>query len=98
MLACAGLAEYAEFAEALRAHLREGSMRENRDALLSALREARRRQGRVQGVLVVECSVTSCPVGEIRMAVKEAPARKLLQPKLTCPRCGMETWFVQLDT
>jgi hypothetical protein len=73
---------------------------ENREVLLAALRSARRDggDGNVRGVVVAECTMTSCPVGEIRLAVKEAPARKLLQPKLKCPRCGMETWFLRLDS
>ena len=69
---------------------------ENREELLAALREQRRDQGRVQGVLICECSMTSCPVGEVRITVKESTGGKLVQPALKCPRCGAETMFLQL--
>jgi hypothetical protein len=57
----------------------------NREALLTALREQRRGQGRVEGVLVVECPMTSCPVGEVSMRVRGRAGGHLVQPKLKCP-------------
>jgi hypothetical protein len=69
----------------------------NRDALLAALREQRRRQGSVQGILVVECPTTSCPVGEIPMRVRERAGGRLVQPPLTCCRCGAEAMFLRLE-
>lgn len=69
---------------------------DNREELLAALREQRRGKGRVEGVLVVECSMTSCPVGEVSMRVRERAGGHLVQPKLKCPRCGAETFFLRL--
>ena len=70
----------------------------NREALLEALRAQRRRQGRVLGLLTVECPVTSCPVtGEFRVPVKETTGGRLMQPKLKCPRCGTELHFISLQ-
>jgi hypothetical protein len=69
----------------------------NREELLDALREQRRRQGAVHGILVVECPTTSCPVGEIPMRVRERAGGHLVQPKLKCPRCGVEATFLRLE-
>jgi hypothetical protein len=69
----------------------------NRDALLAALREQRRDQGRVQGVLVVECPMTSCPVGEIPIHVRERVGGRLVQPPVKCCRCGVEAMFLRLE-
>jgi hypothetical protein len=70
---------------------------ENRQDLLAALREQRRQQGRIQGLLVVECPMTSCPVSTITMRVQEQSGANLVQPKITCCRCGTETWFLRLE-
>jgi hypothetical protein len=69
----------------------------NREALLDALREQRRGQGRVHGILVVECSMTSCPEGEIPMRVRDRVGGRLVQPPLKCCRCGAETMFLRLE-
>jgi hypothetical protein len=61
----------------------------NRDALLSALREQRRRQGWVEGIMTLECPATSCPmVGEMRLRVRETVGGRLLQPPMKCRRAG----------
>jgi len=70
----------------------------NDHELLAALREQRRRQqGKIHGRLVVECAASSCPVSLITMTVNEAAGGRLLQPKLKCPRCSQEAWFVRLE-
>jgi len=82
----------------LRAQVREGTMSENREALLSALQDARRRQGYLHRRLTAECSMTSCSVIEVPLMVRESLARKLMQPPLKCPRSGQEAVFVRLDS
>jgi hypothetical protein len=73
-------------------------MHENRQDLLTALREQRRRQGRVHGQLVLECPASSCPVvGTFRIPVRETAGGHLVQPKLKCPRCGLELFFIDLE-
>jgi hypothetical protein len=70
----------------------------NRGELLEALREQRRRQGRVQGQLTLACPVTSCPItGEFRVLVRETAGGSLVQPKLKCIRCGTELHFIGLE-
>jgi hypothetical protein len=69
----------------------------NWEELLDALREQRRDQGRVEGVLVAECPMTSCPVGEVPIHVRERAGGRLVQPPLTCGRCGAETFFLRLE-
>jgi hypothetical protein len=70
---------------------------DNREELLAALREQRRQQGRVEGLLVAECPATSCPVGEIRMYVREHAGGRLVQFPIKCPRCGHHAWFLRLE-
>jgi hypothetical protein len=71
---------------------------ENRQELLTALRLQRHDQdGKIHGVMMLECSSTSCSVGEIRVHVHERPGGKVMQPKISCIRCGTELEFVSLD-
>jgi hypothetical protein len=69
----------------------------NRGALVEALRAQRRRQQHIVGILTAECAQTSCPVHEIRVTVRESPARRLVQPPIKCPRCGGELYFLTLE-
>jgi hypothetical protein len=69
----------------------------NRDVLLAALREQRHDQGRVEGALVVDCPMTSCPVGEVSMRVRERAGGRLVQPPLKCCRYGAEAMFLRLE-
>jgi hypothetical protein len=70
---------------------------ENREALLSALRAARRQQGRVYGVMRFECAMTSCPVQVVTLRVQEEAGGKLLQNPMKCCRCGSELYFLTLE-
>jgi hypothetical protein len=72
-------------------------MADNREEMLTALREQRRRQGRVQGILTLECPTTSCPVQSITLRIREQAGGHLIQPRLKCCRCGQEAWFVALE-
>jgi hypothetical protein len=69
----------------------------NRDELTAAVRSRRAWQYRVQGQLTVECQSESCPIGEIRITVKETSESKQLQPKISCPRCGVEMYYLRLE-
>jgi hypothetical protein len=70
---------------------------ENREELLEALREQRQRQGRVQGLMTLECAQTSCPVQVITVRVRETVGGRLLQPPMKCCRCGSELYFLALE-
>ena len=74
------------------------TMADNREEMLTVLREQRRRQGgKIRGLMTLECPASSCPVGEITIRVHERAGGTLLQPKLKCCRCGQEVWFVGLE-